>query len=157
MMPLQMTEGNPSLNECLHVGPKFNQKLLDILIRFRAHRVAVTADIEKAFLMVQVEKNDRDASLGTQCGRRSTEDSTPESGFFKPLHFEHNHQTPLILEGYRESHPHLVQLLLDSFYVDDLTAGGDSEEEVHSVSLACSETSGQSINLSSIDRVVESL
>ena len=53
--------GTPSLNECLHVGPKFNQNLLDILIRFRAHRVAVTADIEKAFLMVSVEKSDRDA------------------------------------------------------------------------------------------------
>ena len=52
---------NPSLNECLHVGPKFNKKLLDILIQFRAHRVAVTADIEKAFLMVSVEESDRDA------------------------------------------------------------------------------------------------
>jgi len=49
-------EGKPSLNEYLHVGPKFNQKLLNILVRFRAHRVAVTADIEKAFLMVSVEE-----------------------------------------------------------------------------------------------------
>ena len=31
-------ERTPSLNECLHVGPKFNQKLFDILIRFRAYR-----------------------------------------------------------------------------------------------------------------------
>ena len=54
------TDGIPSLNEYLHVGPKFNQKLLDILIRFQAHRIAVTADIEKALLMVSVEK-DRDA------------------------------------------------------------------------------------------------
>lgn len=48
------TDGNPSLNECLRV-------VLDILIRYRAHRVAVTADIEKAFLMVSVETSDRDA------------------------------------------------------------------------------------------------
>ena len=53
-------ERAPSLNECLHVGPKFNQKLFNILIRFQAYRVAVSADIEKAFLMVLVEKSDRD-------------------------------------------------------------------------------------------------
>ena len=54
-------EGTSSLNDCLLVGPKFNQKLLDILIRFRAHCIVVTADIEKAFLMVAVVERDRDA------------------------------------------------------------------------------------------------
>ena len=47
-----------SLNDCLHVGPKFNQRIFDILVRFRAHRVALTGDIEKAFLMVSVAKDD---------------------------------------------------------------------------------------------------
>ena len=42
----------PSLNECLHAGPKFDQKILDILLRFRIHKVAVAADIEKAYLMI---------------------------------------------------------------------------------------------------------
>ena len=45
-----------SLNDCLHVGPKLDQKILDILLRFRVHRLAVIADIEKAFLMVSVAK-----------------------------------------------------------------------------------------------------
>ena len=49
----------PSLNECLHVGPKFDQKIFNILLRFHYHRVAVTADIEKAFLISMSEK-DRD-------------------------------------------------------------------------------------------------
>ena len=40
----------PSLNDCLITGPKFNRKILDILLRFRSQRVALTADIEKAFL-----------------------------------------------------------------------------------------------------------
>ena len=39
----------PSLNDCLHAGPKFNQLILDILVRFRSFKVALTADIEKAF------------------------------------------------------------------------------------------------------------
>ena len=36
----------PSLNECLHTGSKFDQKILDTLLRFRVHRVAVTADVK---------------------------------------------------------------------------------------------------------------
>ena len=50
----------PSLNECLYTGPKFDQSILDILLRFRTHQVALTADIEKAFLMVSISEQDRD-------------------------------------------------------------------------------------------------
>ena len=53
--------GGPSLNDCLHSGPKFNQNILDIVLRFRAYRVAVAANVEKAFLMVSVCEEDRDA------------------------------------------------------------------------------------------------
>ena len=50
-----------SLNDCLHVGPKFEQRILDILLRFRSFTVALAADIEKAFLQVSVCEDDRDA------------------------------------------------------------------------------------------------
>ena len=50
-----------SLNDCLYAGPTFGQNIMDILLRFRIHRVAVIADIEKAFLMVSVSEEDRDA------------------------------------------------------------------------------------------------
>ena len=50
----------PSLNDCLHVGPKFNQKINELLFRFRSYPVALVADIEKAFLMISVDPNDRD-------------------------------------------------------------------------------------------------
>jgi len=49
-----------SLNSCLYTGPKFDQKILDILLRFRCYKVTLTADIEKAFIMVSVAENDRD-------------------------------------------------------------------------------------------------
>ncbi len=51
----------PSLDDCLHAGPKYDQKILDILLRFRVHRVAIVADIEKAFLMVAMARKDQDA------------------------------------------------------------------------------------------------
>ena len=50
-----------SLKDGLHTGPKFNQLILDIFMRFRSFKVALTVDIEKAFLMVSVAEHDRDA------------------------------------------------------------------------------------------------
>lgn len=49
-----------SLNDCLNVGPKFHQKIFEILVRFRSHKYAFIADIEKAFLMISVAPSDRD-------------------------------------------------------------------------------------------------
>ena len=39
---------------------KFNQKINELLFRFRSYPVALVADIEKAFLMISVDPNDRD-------------------------------------------------------------------------------------------------
>ena len=50
----------PSLSDCLYAGPKFHQRILDILLRFRAHRIPLTGDVEKAFLMISVAEQDRD-------------------------------------------------------------------------------------------------
>ena len=49
-----------SLNDCLHVGPSLNPLLLDILQRFKVHEVAVTANIEKAFLNIRIDSKHRD-------------------------------------------------------------------------------------------------
>ena len=51
----------PSLNDCHHPDPKFDQKIFNLLLRFWVHRVALIADIEKAFLMVSVAKDDRNS------------------------------------------------------------------------------------------------
>jgi len=50
----------PLLNDCLHTGPKFNQKVLQILLHFCSYPVAWTADIEKAFLMISMSPEDCD-------------------------------------------------------------------------------------------------
>ena len=41
----------PYLNDCLHTGTKFNQRILEIMLRFWSYPVTFIADIEKAFLM----------------------------------------------------------------------------------------------------------
>ena len=51
-----------SLNDCLHTGPNLVQVLMAILLRFRAHQTAFTADIEKAILQIELNAADRDAT-----------------------------------------------------------------------------------------------
>ena len=50
----------PSLNDCIYAGPLLTPLIFNILIRFRIHPVAVTADIEKAFLNVAISPEHRD-------------------------------------------------------------------------------------------------
>ncbi|XP_037775537.1 uncharacterized protein LOC119572501 [Penaeus monodon] len=49
-----------SLNDCLESGPSLNPDLVKVLIRFRRWKVALTADITKAFLQICVQQKDRD-------------------------------------------------------------------------------------------------
>ena len=53
-------KGNISLNEILHKGPKINPNLFDLLLRFRSHPIAITTDIEKAYLQIDVNEGHRD-------------------------------------------------------------------------------------------------
>ena len=52
---------NPSLNGCLYKGPYLLPKIVDVLIRFRSHKVAFVADVDKAFLVVSVAPQGREA------------------------------------------------------------------------------------------------
>lgn len=49
-----------SLNDCLETEPAFLNDLSTILIQFHFYKFGLTADIEKAFLYVQLDHQDRD-------------------------------------------------------------------------------------------------
>lgn len=48
-----------SLNDALMVGPTVQEDLFSIMLRFRLHRYAFTADIEKMYRMIDVDPQDR--------------------------------------------------------------------------------------------------
>ena len=128
----------PSLNDCLYAGPKFDQRILDILLRFRTHKVALTADIEKAFLMVSISEKDRDVLRFLWINDLTCEDprvcvyrftrvtfGVSSSPFLLNATIQHH------LHKYSSSHPELVEKLRCSVYVDDIVTGAGSEEEAH--------------------------
>ena len=136
--------GGPSLNDCLHVGPKFNQKILEILLRFRVHDVAVVADIEKAFLMISINQRDRDAlrflwvsDLDKQppdiCAYRFTR--VVFGVACSP--FLLNATLSQHVDKYRTAQPNLVNQLQRSIYVDDVVLGAKTAELAHQL---CSES-----------------
>ena len=55
-------KGNKSLNECLYRGPVMLNDLCGLLMRFRLRTVAIVADIEKAFLQIGLQPNQRDVT-----------------------------------------------------------------------------------------------
>ena len=126
------TDCKPSLNECLLVGPKFNQKIFDLLVRFRSHQIALTADIEKTFLMIAVEEADRDILRFLWVN---------DIDDVRPLRFTRvvfrvcsspfllNSTIRYHLEQYLSSHPELIKKLIESFYVGDVVTGASTKEE----------------------------
>ncbi|XP_073965185.1 uncharacterized protein [Choristoneura fumiferana] len=54
--------GKKSLNECLYSGPSMLEDLTALLLKFRTKRVAIVADVEKAFLQIGLQEKDRDVT-----------------------------------------------------------------------------------------------
>lgn len=55
-------KGYHSLNECLYRGPLMLEDLVELLLRFRMYKYGITADIEKAFLQIGLQNDDRDVT-----------------------------------------------------------------------------------------------
>ena len=64
------SSSNVSLNDILLVGPTVHPPLIDVLLRFRLHRIALTADVSKMYRAIKkLVESDRDLH------RRSCQDA----------------------------------------------------------------------------------
>ena len=119
--------GTPSLNDCLHTGPPLQNKLWSVLVRGHFNPLAITGDIQKAFLQVRVKETDRDA-MRFHWGR--DEQSPLETLRFTRALFGLA-PSPFLLGGVVEMHlnhweekePELVVKIRKELYVDDLISG----------------------------------
>ena len=130
----QMSNNHPSLNDCLEVGPSLVNDLCSILLRFRVHKFGFTTDIEKAFLHVKLQEDDRDFT----CFFWLSTPENPESEFdvyrFKVVLFG-SASSPFMLNATVRLHlsnqnSETADDMIQSLYVDNVISGGPTEESV---------------------------
>ena len=124
-----------SLKDCLHTGTSLNTLIFDILIRFRVYKVAMIADIEKAFLNIAISPEHRDYLRFFWVDDIRSESPNIVTLRFARLVFGLT-CSPAILNAVLHQHltqystidPSFVTKVLKSLDVDDLASGSDSTE-----------------------------
>ena len=140
-----------SLNDCLETGPNFVPPLFDTLINFRTHSVALTADIEKAFLQISIQEEDRNKLRFLWFEGIESDNPTIVQMRFCRLPFGLK-SSPAILGAtmhyhaslYRDKYPEVSQVI-SNCYVDDMTTGSDSIQtglEIYSAAKEITQTAG---------------
>lgn len=138
-----------SLNDTLMVGPSIHSPLIDVLIRFRLHRVALVAGVSRMYRAVELIESDRDFHRFVwrknpdepliDCRMTHVTFGVSASSFVANMSVKQNvadlsHQYPLAAAAVEQS-----------FYVDDALTGADSVEgaielqnQLHSYATTCS-------------------
>ena len=132
----------PALNDCLYTGPPLVENIFDILLRFRASRVALTGDVEKAFLIVGITKEDRDVlrflwvdDIQKRCLEIVVLRFTRvvfgvcSSPFLLDATMKYH------IERYKNEDPEFVDQFLRSIYVDDLSSGATDSDAAYELYL----------------------
>ncbi|XP_073959385.1 uncharacterized protein [Choristoneura fumiferana] len=133
------TSGNRSLNECLYSGPYMLESLTSLLIKFRTKSIAMTADVEKAFLQVGLQEEDRDVTrfLWLKDINQELRDDNliclrfcrvPFGVIASPFLL-----TATIKHHMNQSKDEQIKSIAEKCYVDNLVIGADSIQEAQDI------------------------
>ena len=120
------SSSNVSLNDILLVGPTVHSLLIDVLLRFRLHRIALTADVSKMYRAIELIESDRDLHRFVW---RSKEEKLLKDYRMTRVTFG------LSASVKRNASDHALEFLKaadaveNAFYVDDCLVGADSIDE----------------------------
>ena len=115
------------------VGPTIHPSLIDVLIRFRMHCIAIVADISKMYRAIELPPSDRD--LHCFVWRTSPKDPLQDfrmtrvtfgvssSSFLANMSVKQN------AEDFAHKYPLAAKVVKEAFYVDDCLTGADFVEE----------------------------
>ena len=127
------SSSNTSLNDILLVGPTVHSPLIDVLLRFRLHRIALTADVSKMYRAIELIKTDRDLHRFVW---RSKQDEplrdyrmTRVTFGVSASSFAANMSVKQNAIDHALEFPKAADAVERAFYVDDCLAGADSVEE----------------------------
>ncbi|CAD6221707.1 GSCOCG00011626001-RA-CDS [Cotesia congregata] len=122
-----------SLNDTLMVGPKLQDDLLCILLRFRSHIYVLTADAEKMYRQVRVNSEDtpyqkilyrRNTSEPIQIYTLETTTYGTSSASYLAIKTLYK-----LADDEEENFPIAAQILRRDFYVDDVLTGAQTISE----------------------------
>ena len=123
-----------SLNDTIYAGPKLQQELFDVLIRFRQNPVALACDIKEMYLQVEIEEKDR--PMFRMLWRDCDGDRDPEVLEFSRVVFGKNAAPMECLFVAQEnarrnqsSYPMAAETVLKSTYMDDSMDSVETEED----------------------------
>lgn len=124
------------MNENLYAGPPLTPLIFDILLRFRAEKIVLIADIEKAFLNVGVKENEQDYLRFLWFEDIKKEHPEIVVYKFRTLVFGLVCSPFLLnvtirshLAKYADQDESFVKNVLESLYVDDYISSFESNEE----------------------------
>ncbi len=130
------TSTGSSLNDQLLPGPNLYPPLTDVLVRFRCHNVAVSADISKMFREILLNPEERDWHRFLY---RAADNHIREARM-KRLTFGVKSSPFLATQVLRRhasshltSHPDAAKIVLNDFYVDDVLTGAPSTDQAFNV------------------------
>jgi hypothetical protein len=123
-----------SLNDTIHAGPKLQQELFDVLVRFRRGPVALACDIREMYLQVEIDEKDR--PMFRILWRNCESDKEPEVYEFNRVVFGKN-AAPMECQFVAQenarrnqsTHPMAAETILHSTYMDDSIDSVETEAE----------------------------
>ena len=122
-----------SLNSTLMVGPTVHPPLLDVLIRFRSHRIAMIADVSRMYRAVLLARPDKD--LHRFVWRDNPNDQLRDYRMTRvtfgvsALSFIANMCIKQNAIDFGSQYPRAAKQVEPSFYVDDYLGGAESPSD----------------------------
>ncbi|GBP07108.1 hypothetical protein EVAR_90645_1 [Eumeta japonica] len=124
-----------SLNDHLLTGPDLLQSLPGVIMRFRQHPVAVSADISEMFMQIKIKPEDRDALRYLWRGdKRGNEKPTEYRMTSLIFGATSSPATSIYIknfnaEKYRETEPEVYRAVIKNHYVDDYIQSFETEQK----------------------------
>ena len=128
----RLSDNHPSLNDCLEVGPSLVNDLCSILLRFRVHKIALSTDIEKAFLHVKLDASDQDFTRFLWLSNPDDTESDFDTYRFRVVLFG-SASSPFMLGATLRLHlskynSQIAHDMQQNLYVDNVISGSPTEE-----------------------------
>ncbi|XP_048262969.1 uncharacterized protein LOC125385367 [Bombus terrestris] len=125
-----------SLNDTLHTGPKLQEDLVEILLRFRSHQYVLTGDIEKMYRQILVRPDDRKYQLilwRNSNGEIDTYQLNTVTFGLSAAPYLALRCLKQLAEDEGDRFPRASSVVQRDFYVDDALTGADTKEELIAV------------------------